>query len=63
MKVGILTLYYNNRNMGGQLQAFALTNVLRKYCLSDCSELDILSGIQKNKRISAVMPSTIKSPI
>lgn len=34
MKVGILTLYYNNRNMGGQLQAFALTNVLRKYCLS-----------------------------
>ena len=29
-KVGILTLYYNNNNFGGQLQAFALQYVIGK---------------------------------
>lgn len=30
MKIGILTLYYNNHNYGGQLQAYALCNYMNK---------------------------------
>lgn len=34
MKIGILTLYSNNANMGGQLQAYALAMALGRYCHS-----------------------------
>ena len=34
MKIGILTLYSNNTNMGGQLQAYALATALGRYCHS-----------------------------
>ena len=33
-KTGILTLYYNNMNYGGILQAFALPFVIQKNILS-----------------------------
>ena len=30
MKIGIVSLYYNNKNIGGLLKSYAMTELLRK---------------------------------
>ena len=39
MKIGILTLYYNNHNFGGQLQAYALCTYLNRIKGVDCEQI------------------------
>lgn len=40
MKTAIVTLYHNNHNFGGQLQAFALQNKIRELGY-DCEVIDL----------------------
>ena len=41
-KVGIVTLYHNNYNFGGLLQAYALPKVLREYFEIDAEQIDYI---------------------
>ena len=39
-KVGIITLYHDNYNFGGLLQAYALPTALKKYFDLDAEQID-----------------------
>ena len=42
IKIGIVTLYHNNYNFGGLLQAYALPTALKKYLGIPAEQIDYL---------------------
>lgn len=49
MKIGIMTLYYNNHNYGGQLQAYALCNFLNQDSDVRCEQISFQNkGVKKS---------------
>ena len=48
-KVGIVTLYHNNYNFGGLLQAYALPKVLREYFEIDAEQIDYIFDEQRTE--------------
>lgn len=58
-RVGIVTLYHNNNNFGGQLQAYALQKVVSSYGV-DCVVIDYNSK-NKYKKIKVLSFKTIAS--
>lgn len=60
MKIGIISLYYKNRNYGGLLQAYALTSYLNSNGM-DCEQIswDFMDGLKrdKNENVSHISKS------
>ena len=48
-KVGIVTLYHNNYNFGGLLQAYALPKVIKEHFGIEAEQIDYIPAEQKTK--------------